>query len=60
MFGMMEFVIVPLAIVVALAPIAIAVWILVTLNTMARNLAETTRAVRYLADRAARQDGIQP
>jgi hypothetical protein len=56
----MEFVIAPLAIVVALAPIAISVWILVTLNTMARDLAETTRAVRYLADRAARQDGIQP
>lgn len=58
MFGIGELVVLPLTLVLLVAPLALAIWLLVTINRMAKDVERVARAVGYLADRAARQDGI--
>lgn len=47
----------PVMLLLWVAPLAIAVWLLVTINRMAKDVERVARAVGYLADRAVRQDG---
>lgn len=41
-------------------PIVLLVWLVWTLNQMSRDLARVAEGVHYLAERASRQDSVQP
>ena len=41
-------------------PIVLLVWLVMTLNQMARDLARVAEGVHYLAERASRQDALEP